>query len=297
VSSDSSLAVGGFLPLAPMKRSVPLLIVVALALAACGSSIGASSPTPKPEAKEAHATATPRATTRPRTTPAPTAEPTTRSTPAPEPTPAVGEAPSGPTEIATVVRITDGDTIRVLIDGSEHPVRYIGIDTPEVHGGVEPMGLEASQANADLLAGKQVVLEKDVSETDRYGRLLRYVWVEDADGWLLVNLELLRRGFAQVTTYPPDVKYVDALYLPAQAAAREAGLGVWRAPPSTPSPAAGAPAPSNCEPSYPDVCIPVGSADVDCPDLDARRFSVLWNVANPDPHRFDGDGDGIGCET
>jgi micrococcal nuclease len=57
------------------------------------------------------------------------------------------------------------------------------------------------------------------------------------------------------------------------------------------------PAPGNCEPSYPGLCIPIGSADIDCGEIAARRFSVVWNVANPDPHGFDGDGDGIGCES
>ena len=99
---------------------------------------------------------------------------------------------------------------------------------------------------------------------------------------------------AEVTTYPPDVKYVDALYLPAQRIAREAGIGLWGvapAPVATVAPLAG-----NCEPSYPDVCIPIGAADLDCGQIDARRFSVRWDVPLPDPHRFDGDRDGVGCE-
>ena len=53
----------------------------------------------------------------------------------------------------------------------------------------------------------------------------------------------------------------------------------------------------NCEPSYPDVCIPIGSADLDCGDMSVRAFSVRWDVAVPDPHRFDADADGIGCES
>jgi micrococcal nuclease len=298
-----------------MKRTVPLLVVLAL-LAACGSSMGAAVATPDIEDDAGRSTAgasgderaestsrprpTPRATPRaiPRPTPSPTPKPTPRPTPTPAPTPAFGRAPTGPTQLATVVKITDGDTIRVVVDGAEYPVRYIGIDTPEVHGGVEWMGREASQANAGLVAGRQVVLEKDVSETDRYGRLLRYVWVEEGARLILVNRVLLRRGFAQITTYPPDVKYADTVFLTAQRKARDEGLGLWGAPPPTPVPAAPQPpATSSCEPSYPDICIPIGSADLDCGEIQWRRFSVLWNVANPDPHGFDGNRDGIGCES
>lgn len=111
-------------------------------------------------------------------------------------------------------------------------MRYIGIDTPEtVHPSkpVEYMGKEASAKNKELVDGKTVRLEKDVSETDKYGRLLRYVYVGD----LFVNAELVRLGYAQVATYPPDVKYQD-LFLVLQREAREAGRGLWATP--TPSP-------------------------------------------------------------
>jgi micrococcal nuclease len=215
----------------------------------------------------------------------------------PEPTPVFGREPTGPVQVATVASVTDGDTIRVLLDGQNVPVRYIGIDTPETQAGSEWMGQEATDANAQLVAGREVVLEMDVSETDQYGRLLRHVWIETDAGWTLVSLELLRLGVAEVTTFPPDVKYVDELFLPAQ---REAAIGLWGTPPTaavTPAPIAPLVPGNNCEPSYPDVCIPIGSADLDCPDIDARRFTVLWEVANPDPHRFDGDADGIGCES
>ena len=212
-----------------------------------------------------------------------------------------GLKPTGPTQVAQVVSITDGDTIRVQVGGREYPVRYIGMDTPETHFGVEPLGPEAADANARLVAGKQVVLEKDVSETDKYGRLLRDVWLRDDSGWLLVNLELVRLGFAQVATYPPDVKYTDSLLLPAQRAARAAGIGLWASdePTSSATPAATAPhglVAGSCEPSYPDICVPLDSPDLDCGDISARRFRVVWDVPNPDPDRFDGDHDGIGCE-
>jgi micrococcal nuclease len=142
-----------------------------------------------------------------------------------------GLAPSGPTETATVVSITDGDTIRLVIDGQEVRVRYIGIDTPEVGEGAEPFGVEATEANDRLVAGRSVVLERDVSHTDRFGRLLRHVWLETDAGWILVSRELLRLGLAQVVTFPPDVKYHADVLLPAQAAARDAGIGLWGSSP------------------------------------------------------------------
>lgn len=151
---------------------------------------------------------------------------------APPPEPSIGVEsfrPSGPTQTAQVVRIVDGDTIVVRLAGQDVHLRYIGMDTPEtVKPGspVEWMGPEASAANASLVDGRTVVLEKDVSELDRYGRLLRYVWLVDGDRWTLVDLELVRRGFAQVETDPPDVKYAD-LFVAAQRAARAAGIGLW----------------------------------------------------------------------
>ncbi|HIC95461.1 TPA: hypothetical protein EYP12_02400, partial [Candidatus Bipolaricaulota bacterium] len=137
----------------------------------------------------------------------------------PTPTPAPGRVR------AKVVRVIDGDTIEVEIAGKRYTVRYIGIDTPETKHPEKPvewMGLEAAAKNEELVGGKVVELEKDVSETDKYGRLLRYVWVGD----LMVNAELVRLGLAQVSTYPPDVKYAD-LFLDLQREAREAGLGLW----------------------------------------------------------------------
>ena len=124
--------------------------------------------------------------------------------------------------------VTDGDTIRVKIGGVEYRVRYTGIDTTEIGDTPEPFSLEARTANSELLGEREIILEKDVSETDRFGRLLRYVWVRgDGGGWTLVNLELLRAGLARVVTFPPDVKYHDSLFRPAEREAREAGLGIW----------------------------------------------------------------------
>lgn len=121
-----------------------------------------------------------------------------------------------------VVRVIDGDTIE--LEGGEK-VRYIGIDTPEtVHPSkpVEFMGKEASECNQGLVLGKFVRLESDIEERDKYGRLLAYVFVDS----LFVNAELVRQGFAQILTIPPNVKYAD-LFLSLQKEAREANRGLW----------------------------------------------------------------------
>ncbi len=99
-----------------------------------------------------------------------------------------------------VVRVIDGDTIEIA--GGAH-VRYIGMDTPETYPKVEFYGPEAKAKNIELVEGKLVTLEKDVSETDKYGRLLRYVYV---DG-VFVNGELVRLGYAEAVSYPPDTRY------------------------------------------------------------------------------------------
>ncbi len=124
-----------------------------------------------------------------------------------------------PPDTARVIQVVDGDTI--IIEGN-FQVRYIGIDTPEIYPEVEAFGMEAQQANRALVEGKQVRLEGDVSETDKYGRLLRYVYVGDT----FVNAELVRQGLAQTRAYPPDTKYQDYLEQ-MESEAREAGRGMW----------------------------------------------------------------------
>lgn len=281
-------------------RRIVIYLVIGLVVLALVGQVSGGNPSESPVAR---ATPSPTDLSTPSASgnqPQPaSAPPRPIATPAETLRPISGLAPTDPTQLATVASVTDGDTIRVVLDGQNVPVRYIGIDTPEIHGTVEPMGREAADANARLVAGREVALEKDVSETDRFGRLLRHVWVRDATGWRLVSLELLRLGLAQVTTFPPDVKYVDDLFLPAQRAAREAGVGLWASgatagtsPPAILPIVGGA----NCEPSYSDICVPIGSSDLDCGDITARYFEVRWDVPNPDPHGFDGNRDGVGCE-
>jgi micrococcal nuclease len=130
------------------------------------------------------------------------------------------------TTIATVTNVVDGDTIDVEIEGEEYRLRYIGIDTPETvdpRRPVECFGQAASDQNTKLVLGKTVGLEKDVSETDQFGRLLRYVWLNGSD---MVNVLLVRGGYAEASAYPPDVKYQELLDA-MESQAREAGNGLW----------------------------------------------------------------------
>jgi micrococcal nuclease len=138
---------------------------------------------------------------------------------------------------ARVTRVVDGDTIRVEIGGEEFRVRYIGIDTPETvdpRRPVQCLGQQASERNRQLVEDKVVGLEKDVSDTDSFGRLLRYVWVGDR----MTNAALVEEGFALASTYPPDVRYVDR-FASLQTQARENGRGLWGevCAAGTPSPA------------------------------------------------------------
>jgi micrococcal nuclease len=247
-------------------------------------------------------------TASPTPTVAPTVRPTATPQPTPTPAPELGAAPAGQTVTGLVVDVVDGDTIKVEVNGTVYTIRYIGIDTPETVHPTEPiewMGPEASAANTELVDGQQVVLEKDVSETDRYGRLLRYVWLEQTTGWLLVNRELVRLGFANSSTYPPDVAYQD-LFLEAEREARDAGVGLWGATP-TPVPTA-APivqpppptaAPGNCHPSYQGACLLVGQGDYDCEGGSGNGPNYIRGpiyVVGYDEFKLDGDGDGVACE-
>lgn len=121
-----------------------------------------------------------------------------------------------------VTRVIDGDTIEV--EGGAK-VRYIGIDTPETSDprtGVQCFGKEATKKNRELVEGKRVRLEKDVSETDKYGRLLRYIFVGDT----FVNETLVKEGYAFSSPYPPDIKYQD-IFDKAEKFARENDKGLW----------------------------------------------------------------------
>jgi micrococcal nuclease len=142
-------------------------------------------------------------------------------------------------EEATISRVVDGDTIEVTITGRvdgpgageaepgrEYDVRLIGIDTPESvdpNSPVECFAREASSAAAALLPeGEQVTLVKDVENSDRYERLLRYVYV----GEEMANARLVVNGYAYAYTYPPNVRHSE-LFVSLQREAREAERGLW----------------------------------------------------------------------
>ena len=131
---------------------------------------------------------------------------------------------------AFVTKVVDGDTIVVLINGEKHTIRILGVDTPETvdpRKSVQCFGKEASNETKKLLSGKEVILQKDVSNTDKYKRLLRFVYLPLEDGNLLfIDDYLIREGYAKVLTIPPDVKYSEQ-FLEAQREARMEKRGLW----------------------------------------------------------------------
>lgn len=275
-------------PQHPLLALVPLFALALLV--ACESERPSSEGLPAGSPSGASAPSTTGAASQPVAAPssAPTLPPVATAT---------TTSPPAASQAAEVVAVVDGDTIDVRMDGRTQRVRLILVDTPEVFGATDCFGPEASAfTKRTLPAGSRLSLEKDVSETDRFGRLLRYVYL--ADGRML-NEVLVAEGYAQVATFPPDVKHLERMTA-AQRGAREGQKGLWSScratPTATSSPAAGGPAIAprgNCSPSYPTVCIPPSPPDLDCGQITFRRFQVL----PPDPHRFDSDSDGIGCES
>lgn len=151
------------------------------------------------------------------------------------------------TETAVVTRIVDGDTIQATIGGVPLTIRYIGVDTPESKKPNTPVqcyALEATEANRALVLGQTVTLERDRTNYDRYGRLLRYVYLTDGR---MVNEELVKIGAGFAKRYAPDTRHAVRLDA-AQAAAQTARAGLWGAcnvvnGATQPLPGGGAPAP------------------------------------------------------
>ena len=134
-----------------------------------------------------------------------------------------------------VVRVVDGDTFVALVGGKQEKVRLIGVNAPEITNGKdEPYGYEARDFARRLVKYGKVYLEFDVQQRDRYGRLLAYVWYspppdagEDQVRRRMFNAELLLKGYAQVMTVPPNVKYSE-IFVKLQKEARAARRGLWR---------------------------------------------------------------------
>lgn len=176
-----------------------------------------------------------------------------------------------------VVRAVDGDTLEL---GNGQRVRVIGIDTPE-RGECDYD--TATRAMAGLVVGEGVTLTRVDEDTDRYGRLLRYVDVAGMDA----GFQMIRRGLANARYdsrdgygfHPREPRYIRANdAAPQRNCAPEP-------PPPTNNAGGG-----NCAPGY-DPCVPPYPPDVDCADVDGPV-----RVSGSDPHGLDRDGDGVACE-
>ena len=191
-----------------------------------------------------------------------------------------------------VTHVVDGDTVHVRVGKRTEKVRLIGVDAPErgaCYSAQSGAGLRG------LVLNRQVVLRGDRTQSRRdvYGRLLAYV---DLTSGVDAGRRQLERGLAGV--YETRRRFSRQRgYEAAAAAALGAGRGLHGACHShSPDPVPLVPPSASCAASYPDVCIPPPPPDLDCGQIDHRRFRVVHTVASPDPHGFDGDRDGIGCE-
>jgi endonuclease YncB( thermonuclease family) len=216
---------------------------------------------------------------------------------------AAGENETPRSETAVVASIYDGDTLS-LRDGRR--VRLLQIDTPELGSG-ECYSRAARTALLGLAPiGRPIVLEIDpaLDRTDRYGRILRYV----KRNGLNVNVELVRRGAAAPYFYRSDRGRYAATLMRAAQRAKASKLGLWKACPATrlsperaistgrSGPPTRTPPPTGrCDPNYAGGCVPPYPPDLDCADIRALGIAPV-RVVGSDPHRLDGDDDGIGCE-
>ncbi len=228
-----------------------LLSLILLALVAC-SPAAASSPASAPSPPTTHPTLTPAA-----------------------PGPRSDDQASPQGDRAVVTYVYDGDTIEVELDGRTYRLRYIGVDTPERE---EPFYQPASDFNRDLVAEQSVILVRDVSETDQYGRLLRYVYLGDGT---FVNAEIIRSGLGRLVTFPPDVTQTEYLRQ-LQVEAREAERGLWGDP---------ATGPCDCDRNL-----------YNCRDFATQTeaqtcFDYCRETQGGDVHNLDGGGDGLVCES
>ncbi len=306
-------------PAAPTAQTVNSPAVTQTSTAPPAST-APSTLTPTPTAPRTH-TVTPTPTAEPPSTGASKPTPTPTGIPKPPPPPPELSTPPGVPETAqpaTVVSITDGDTLDLrateagaLPVAAAVSVRLLEIDTPETVHPSEPVGCFGPAASTALTRlappGSTVWVLPDVELRDQYDRYLMYLWSVSDGKTRFINRALVRGGFAQAALYEPNDRYID-LMRQAEAKARAADTGLWGAcayfgqplnpdplPPlkeerPSPSPPPGA----GCDrASYPDVCIPAYPPDLDCGEIDATDFTVR----PPDLHGFDSEPDGIGCES
>ena len=199
-------------------------------------------------------------------------------------------------EAGIVTEVIDGDTIVVNINGTEYHVRYIGINAPE-SGEFETY---STIQNSSLVLGKQVVLITDKSETDKYDRLLRYVVV----GSVFVNDYLVRMGFAEVASYPPDTSCISS-FRTAQAQAESSYFGLWRPTPTTviiSNPIISTQASNSSSGSGSSGSVCNCNIDYDCCDFSTHNaaqtcFESCGGSSSYNWSRLDGDSDGIACES
>ncbi len=127
---------------------------------------------------------------------------------------------------AHVVRIIDGDTIKVLMNGREETIRLILVDTPETKHpdlGVQPYGPEASAFTKKRLTGKDIQIEPGIDQRDQFGRLLAYIYLDDE----MFNKMLVEEGYARVAVYPPNTKYLDE-FKQIEKKAKKSEIGIWQ---------------------------------------------------------------------
>ncbi|MCL1595085.1 MAG: lamin tail domain-containing protein [Actinomycetia bacterium] len=200
-----------------MIRSFTLVAVALTLVAAACSDAGTDLPSTTTAEKVSTVTVSPSVPT--------TTEPATMSTEPSsdqaEPLVPLSSVPAPDGEAALVVSVVDGDTVVVEINGVEERVRLIGINTPESG---ECLADGASVALQEIAAGRDVILSGDVNDRDMYGRLLRYMWVDD----IFVNETMVGNGLAVARRYEPDTALADLLEV-AQDIAREQGRGMWGA--------------------------------------------------------------------
>ena len=219
--------------------------------------------------------------------------------------------------VGSVSHVVDGDTFDVVASillgwgddcavapGQEYRVRLIGVDTPEVYGQQECYGQEASNYAKSVLEGRAVCLMRDTSCTDRYGRLLAYVWVDTDPNnpgcELFLNQELVRQGYANAWDYSPDSLF-SGVFKAAECEAYQAGRGMWTACSGLPVPTGCGvlpPGPTAPPPGGEDPCGPCAATDCNCSDFSTwQQANACLEAHSGDPFGLDADHDGIPCES